>query len=168
MEGLNFVPFAIAPKLCKGGSFTLSYLLSHPTFGGIGDASGSATLGVQKPGSRQFARCPGKGTSDHRWGDSNLPVEIVRSQPQLRGLQWSENREESARQRLRPSAVFRSRACPVSLTLGLRLERLLEVFGVNACLCPLNPSQYSSGSSKQVLERSGSVITQILVPLLSV
>ena len=118
MEGLNFVPFAIAPQLCKGGSFTLLYLLSHQTFGGIGDASGSATFGVQKPGSRQFVRCPGKGTSDQRCGDSNLPVEIVRSQPQLRGLQWSENHEESARQRLRPPAVLRPRAYPVSLTFN--------------------------------------------------
>jgi len=32
------------------------------------------------------------------------------------------------------SPVFRPRACPVSLTSGLCLERLLEVFGINTAL----------------------------------
>ena len=44
------------------------------------------------------------------------------------------------RWRLRPSAVLRPRAYPVSLTLGLRFERLLEVFGVNTRLGSRSPS----------------------------
>jgi hypothetical protein len=43
--------------------------------------------------------------------------------------------------RVRPSAVcFATEGlCRLALTLGLRLERLLEVLGVNACFCPLLP-----------------------------
>jgi hypothetical protein len=42
-------------------------------------------------------------------------------------------------QAVRPSTVLRPRAFSVSLTLGLRLERLLEVFGVNSGLGSLEP-----------------------------
>jgi len=67
----------------------------------------------------------------------------------------------------KPSAVFRPWACSVSLTLGLRLKRLLEVFGVNTRFGSLRPGQYSSGSKIQVDERSASVMIQILIPVLS-
>jgi hypothetical protein len=40
-------------------------------------------------------------------------------------------------QTVRPSTVLRPSAYPVSPTLGLRLERLLEVFGVNSGLSSL-------------------------------
>ena len=42
-------------------------------------------------------------------------------------------------QTVRPSTVLRPRAYPVSPTLGLRLERLVEVLGVNSRLGSLNP-----------------------------
>src|SRR6266481_859749 len=44
----------------------------------------------------------------------------------------------------RPSAILRLRAYPVSLTLGPRPERLLEVLSVNACFRPLFPSHRGS------------------------
>jgi hypothetical protein len=42
-------------------------------------------------------------------------------------------------QTVRPSTVLRPRASDVSPTLGLRLERLVEVLGVNSRLGSLNP-----------------------------
>jgi hypothetical protein len=44
----------------------------------------------------------------------------------------------------RPSAIFAPRACHVSLNSGFYLERLLEVFGVNACLGAFGPSHRRS------------------------
>jgi len=46
--------------------------------------------------------------------------------------------------RLRPSVVSRPRALPVSFTLGLRFEHLLEVFGVNTRFGPLRLSHRRS------------------------
>jgi hypothetical protein len=42
-------------------------------------------------------------------------------------------------QTVRPSTVLRPRAYPVSPTLGLRLQRLVEVLGANSRLGSLNP-----------------------------
>jgi hypothetical protein len=55
----------------------------------------------------------------------------------------------------KPSAVFATAGpCCLALTLGLRLERLLEVLGVNACFCPLLQSHLWSLRSTLSLRRA--------------